>query len=107
MKTHYSDTEYAKKAAITHQQSSHVFPPAVAFSKKKKDKDADDDKEKHCKIDVPINPENPDQTTERKVATFEDGDAEDFIEWRIGFDDLATECPLDAADKKLRIMMRE
>ena len=43
-------------------------------------------------------------TTERKVATFDEGDAEEFIKWRIGFETLAAEHPLDTAHKKLRMI---
>ena len=102
MKTHFSNTEYAKKVAVLQQQSMHVYPPAITFSRKKQDKDKEEDKDKYYKIDVPINPAEPDQTTERRILTFEDGTAEEWIKWRIAFDNLAEEYPLDTADKKLR-----
>ena len=104
MKTHFSNTEYAKKVAALQQQSMHVCPPAITFSRKKQDKDKEEDKDKYHKIDVPINPAEPDQTTERRILTFEDGTAEEWIKWRIAFDNLAEEHPLATADKKLRLL---
>ena len=102
---HFSNDEHAKRVALLQQQSMHVCPPAITFSrKKKKDKDTEDDKDECFEIDVPINPEDPEQTTERHVLTFEDGTAEEWIKWRVAFDNLAEEYPLDAADKKLRLL---
>ena len=69
MKTHFSNDEHAKRVALLQQQSMHAYPPAITFSrKKKKDKDTEDDKDKYYKIDVPINPEDPEQTTERRES---------------------------------------
>ena len=59
MKTHFSNTEYAKKVAALQQQSMHVCPPAITFSRKKQDKDKEEDKDKYHKIDVPVNPAEP------------------------------------------------
>ena len=108
MKTHFSNEEYAKRVALLAEQSLNVFPPAIPFArknkKKKKSKSNDDDEESdkthYNKVAVPLDHTDPDsQTTEWKVPRFESGDPEDWIKWRISFDELAKAMPLDTGHK--------
>ena len=87
MKTHFSTPEYAKKFAVMQQNALNVYPPPILFKKpKKEEKDIDDDKQ-YQKISVPLG--DTEDTTEWKVPLFEDGDPEEWIKWKIQYDQLA------------------
>ena len=103
MKTHFSDPEYSKGLALLQQKSLNVFPLAILY-KKKKDKD-EESEEKYHKIDVPLSTavDNVD-TTKWKVPLFEEGDAEEWIKWRIQFDNVVKAYPLDTPDKKTTML---
>ena len=45
------------------------------------------------------------QTTEWKMAAFETGTPEEFIKWRLAFEELAEAYPLDDATKKHKIIL--
>jgi len=107
MKTTFSNPDYLKKAVLLHQQVLQVNPPAILFDKKKKAKEDGeskrDDSDHYKKIPVPIDPTKPEgQTAEWKVRIFEHGDAEDWIKWRMRFEELALALPLDSAAKKVK-----
>jgi len=94
MKTSWNINDYKKKLAYLEAQALNVYPPAVLFSKKKKQKgDAKSEAEpqdQFKKIPVPLDKTKPKEgSAEWKLAIFEDGDAEDWIKWRMAFDDLA------------------
>ena len=93
MKTNFADTDYARKVAMMQQQSLNVFPPAILYTKAKPKLDSKTDivKDQYQKIKVPIDHLVPDgQSTEWKVPLFENGTPEEFIKWKISFDELVT-----------------
>ena len=86
-----------------------VFAPAIWFhqTKKKKDEDKESDtKDKYQKFYVPVDreDENNEQTTEWAMKVYESGSAEEYIRWRIQFDELATAMLLDTPDKKFTVL---
>ena len=89
-----------------------VFPPAIPFHPKAKKK-ADDDKEDETKtvtFKVAIG-RGEDATkaerTEWSFRVFEDGgDAEDYVKWRIRFEELAEAMHLDTPDKKFPVLQQ-
>ena len=106
MKTHFNSTECAKKVTAMHQQSLHVYPPAIPYVNKKKEKDTEiDQKDKYKTVEVPLDhtDENSDKT-EWKVLTFGQGTPEEWVKWRIIFDDLIEAYPLDTAEKKINML---
>ena len=65
MKTHFSSMEYAKKLAALHQQSLHMYPPAIPYTVKKKEKETENEqKDKYKTMEVPLDhmDDNSDKT---------------------------------------------
>ena len=103
MKTNFADTDYARKVAMMQQQSLNVFPPAILYTKAKPKLDSKTDivKDQYQKIKVPIDHLVPDgQSTEWKVPLFENGTPEEFIKWKISFDELVTAMNLTTTAQK-------
>ena len=91
LKTQFTDPDYAKKVALLQQQSLNIFQPAILYTKPKTKIEEKSDilKDRYQKIKVPIDHEDPNsQTTEWKVPLFENGTPEEFIKWKISFDEL-------------------
>ena len=90
-----------------------VFPPAIPFHPKPKKKKADDEKEDDTKtvtFKVTIG-RGDDATkaekTEWSFRVFEDGgDAEDYVKWRIRFEELAEAMQLDTPEKKHKVLQQ-
>ena len=103
---HFSNTKYAKKIAALHQQSLHVYPPAIPYAVKKKEKESENDqKDKYKYVEVPLDStdENSDKT-KWKVLTFGHGTPEEWVKWRIIFDDLIEAYPLNTAEKQINML---
>ena len=88
-----------------------VHTPAIWFhaknNGKRKSKESDkDDKDKYAKFFVSLNNKGPanDETTEWSVQQFEDGTAEEYIKWRVRFDDLSKGMNLNTVDKKYTVV---
>ena len=104
MKTHFNNLDYAKKQALLQQQMLAVSPPAILFKRKAK-KNNGEEKDKFQSIEVPLDPDDKDSDTlEWKVAVFEDGDAEDWVKWRINYEYLVEAYPLDTPDKQVKML---
>ena len=101
MKTSYNNHEYAKKVALLLTQAAHVNPPAIAFRRKKPKDDEED--EKLTKIKICLDPDDEDSDEfESRCFLFESGDAEKWVKWRIQFDELVRDVPLNDGDKKTK-----
>ena len=86
-----------------------VHAPAIWFheqkKKKKKDKDDEEEKDTYVTFDVPINKKEEDgATTEWSVRKYESGTAEEYIKWRIRFDELAEAMDVDTPQKKYTVL---
>ena len=106
MKTHFSNSEYAKKVAALHQLSLHVYPPAIPYATKKKEIETENEqKDKYKSVEVPLDHTDVDSDkTEWKVLTFEKGTSEEWVKWRIIFDDLIDTYPLNMAEKQVNML---
>lgn len=89
-----------------------VFPPAIPFHPKPKKK-ADDEKEDETKtvtFKVTLGrgeDETNAQKTEWSFRVFEDdGDAEEYVKWRIRFEELAEAMQLDTPEKKYKVLQQ-
>lgn len=78
------------------QRDAWVYAPAIPFHPdKSKQREKEDNKnvkesDKYASFDVPWDPKNEDsETTKWTIRTYESGDAEEYVKWRIEFDDLA------------------
>ena len=98
-----------KKASPILEKDLMVFPPAIPFHPKPKKK-ADDEKEdetKNVTFKVILSrgeDEEEVEKTEWSFRVFEDGgDAEDYVKWRIRFEELAEAMELDTPDKKHKV----
>jgi hypothetical protein len=108
MKTAYSDVKYAKKVASLQAQALHVNPPAIPFRKKKPKKDSEEDKEdekaRTKSIKIKIDTEDAEsETLEVKVTIFEEGDAEEWIKWRMQLDELIRDVPLTSFLQRIKV----
>ena len=101
MKTHHNDIEYLKKVASLQQQALHVNPPAIRFRRTVPSPGADLKLETK-KIKIKIDPDNEDsEELEVRAFMFEDGDAEQWIKWRIQLDELIRDIPQSKARSRL------
>ena len=102
MKTHHSDLDYLKKVASLQQQALHVNPPAIRFRRTVPSTGADLKLETK-KIKIKIDPDNDDsEELEVRAFMFEDGDAEQWIKWRIQLDELIRDIPLKTEQGKIK-----
>ena len=108
MKTHFNDPDYGKKVTLLQQQSLNVFPPSIPYvrAKKKSSDEGGYPKDSSLKVYVPIDKDDIDgQSTEWKMATFESGTPEEFIKWRLSFEELVEAYPLSDATKKHKMIL--
>ena len=104
MKTHFHHEEYSKKQALLHQQMLAVSPPPIPFKRQKK-KSSSEEKDKYQTIEIPLDPSDKDSDkTEWKIPVFEEGDAEDWVKWRITYENLVEAYPLDTPDKQVKML---
>jgi len=96
------------KVARTNEKDLLVFPPAIPFHPKpnKKAEEMERDKSKYVTYDVKIGGDKDDgETTEWSIRIFEDGgDAEDYVKWRIRFEELAEAMRLTSPEKKYTVL---
>lgn len=103
MKTDFSDIEYMKKVAVFQAQAMAANPPAIKFRRKKEEKKDDDDVPKK-KLTIKLEPDNEDSEEMQVYATlFESGSAEEWIRWRIQFDELIRDMPLNSGEKMIKV----
>ena len=102
MKTKYSNVEYLCKKILLELHVLRVFKPAIPFinkSNENQEKNLEKVKDNFKKISVPLGGNNGD-TMEWSMPIFEQGNAEDWVKWRIHFEELVKAYPLDTAPKK-------
>ena len=92
MKTNYSNPDYVKRGVAAMQvQAMQVNPPAIPFRReKKKDEDVET---KKLKIRTDPEAEDSDEL-EIRATVFDEGNAEDWIRWRIQMDELVRDMQL-------------
>ena len=103
MKTAYSDVDYAKKVAALQAQALHINPPAIPF--RKASSTGAEKKQEHTKMmKVKIDPTDEESDSlDVKVTIFEVGDAEEWVRWRIQFEELVRDVPLKDALQKTKV----
>jgi len=97
------------KVATTHEKDLLVFPPAIPFhpKPKKKAEEMEKDRSKYVTYGVKIGSDEDEdgETTEWSIRVFEDGgDAEDYVKWRIRFEELAEAMRLNSPEKKYTVL---
>lgn len=104
MKTIYSNYEYAKKVALLIAQAAHVNPPAIPFRRTKpKDDEAESEDDRIKKIRIRLEPDDEDSDEfESRCFLFDNGDAERWVKWRIQFEELIRDVPLNDGTKKIK-----
>ncbi len=101
MKNHFSNPDYVKKVAQMQVQAMQVNPPAIPFRRvKKKEDDEDEVETKKLKIRTDPTDEDSDEI-EIKATVFDEGEAEDWIKWRIHFDELVRDMKLVTGKQKI------
>ena len=83
MKTHFSNSEYAKKVMHRMQRLATCLPPAIPFDKaEKKAEKKSENKENYKTFDIRLNKKEKDsEKVEHSVKVFEQGSPEDFCNW--------------------------
>ena len=80
-----------------------INTPSIPFDKPKKSKEKSDDEGNYKKIEVPIDPGNPNsKTIEKKVRLFGDSDTspEAWVKWRIELEEIIRDYPLETGEHK-------
>ena len=109
MKTHFNNSNYAKKVAMLQQQTLHVHSPPIPFvvleKKSMKMDNNDEDKSNYKKIDVLLDHTNTNTgSTKQKVHVFEKHNPEDWIKWKLCYRKLEMAVFLDSASKRLNMV---
>ena len=98
-------TDSAVKAALNCQRTLLVYPPAIPFAKDPATKTSDhkESRENYKTIPIELDPKDKDSSdaTEWKIPVFEDGTTEDWVRWRVHFEELEAAYPLDTSSKKI------
>ena len=81
-----------------------VYPPAIPFIKKKTKEPTKADKSKYIAVEVPLGNRRTDKATEWFIPVFDDGTPEEWIKWRIQFDNLVEQFPLETADRQFTML---
>lgn len=106
MKMKFNEADLALRSSTNQQRALLVYPPPILFTPVKgREKDTkSSEKEKYKTVDVPLDHTNQNSdTTEWPMPIFEDGSTEDWVKWRIQFDELAKAYPLDTSTKKMML----
>ena len=81
-------------------------PPAIRFrrvTKKETSKD-DDDESSRKKLSIRLDPTDEDSDELQIYATiFGSGTAEEWVKWRVQFDELVRDMPLTTGEKKIKV----
>ena len=68
-------------------------------------KEKNEDKDKYQTVEIPLDPTDKESDkTQWKIPVFEQGDAEEWVKWRITYDSLVEAYPLDTADKQIKML---
>jgi hypothetical protein len=101
MKTHFSNPDYVKKVLQMQIQAMQVDPPVIPFHCIKK-KEEDEDKVDTKKLKIRTDPMDEDSDEiEIRATVFDEGEAEDWIKWRIQFDELVRNMQLVMGRQKI------
>ena len=105
MKTYFSEAtlEYIKRVAVLQARALHVFPPAIPFRREKKKED--DEEWESKKIKIRLDPDDNDVSNriETPFFVFENGEAEDWVKWRMQMDELIRDMPLTTGEQKVKV----
>ena len=100
MKTNYSNPDYVKRVAAMQVQAMQVNPPAIPFRREKKKEEDEDVETKKLKIRTDPEDEDSDEL-EIRATVFDEGNAEDWIRWRIQMDELVRDMQLTTGRQKI------
>ena len=81
-------------------QAMQVNPPAIPFRRSKKKDDEDDVETKKLKIKTDPTDDDSDEI-EIRATVFDEGNAEDWIKWRIQMDELIRDMQLETGRQKI------
>ena len=102
MKTSHSNPEYIKKVAQMQIQAMQVNPPAIPFRREKKKDEEEEVEFKKLKIKTDPTDEDSDEL-EIKATVFDEGDAEEWVKWRIQVEELVRDMQLSTARQKIML----
>ena len=102
MKTSHSNPEYIKKVAQMQIQAMQVNPPAIPFRRAKKKDEEEEVEFKKLKIKTDPTDEDSDEL-EIKATVFDEGDAEEWVKWRIQVKELVRDIQLSTARQKIML----
>ncbi len=99
MRTAFSDPDYIRRVARMQVQAMQVNPPAIPFRRERTTEDEAKYETKKIKIKVDVTDEDSDEL-EVCATVFDEGDAEDWIRWRIQLDELIRDKNLTTGRQK-------
>ncbi len=99
MKTSHSNPEYIKRVAAMQMQAMQVNPPAIPFRREKRKED-DEGETKKLKIKTDPTDEDSDEI-EIRATVLDEGNAEDWIRWRVQQDELIRDMQLSSGRQKI------
>ena len=109
MKTSFGATKHQAKVAAMHSGLLLLYPPPIYFTRKKaKSGDVSTDEASNFKtVTLLVDPEEENsETVEKKVRIFGgDETPEDWVKWRIEFDEVVRDMPLTTAVAKTKMAL--
>ena len=100
MKTSFSAPDYIQRVARMQVQAMQVNPPAIPFRREKTSDEDERYETKKIRIKVDHTDEDSDEL-EVRATVFDEGEAEDWIRWRIQLDELIRDKNLRTGRQKI------
>jgi hypothetical protein len=108
MKTFYGESKRKAKATAMRQMRSGMQPPPIYFTRKKVKISDSSDEDNYKTVTLLVDPEDPktSETVEKKVRIFGGSEnPEDWVKWRIEFDEVVRDVPLTTAAAKTKMAL--
>jgi transposase InsO family protein len=108
MKTFYGTSKRQSKDASMKQTGLGMYPPPIYFNRKKVKGGDTSDEDNYKTVTLLVDPDDPEksETVEKKVRIFGGSEnPEDWVKWRIEFDEVVRDMPLTTAIAKTKMAL--
>jgi hypothetical protein len=108
MKTYYGTSKRQSKDAAVKQTGLGLSPPPIYFNRKKVKVGDTSEEDNYKTVTLLVDPDDPEksETVEKKVRIFGGSEnPEDWVKWRIEFDEVVRDMPLTTAIAKTKMAL--